>query len=146
MAQAADPWRHQAARSSLRDGRGQVLATLSLQPSGHWLAQLRPKARAAGALPSGWDAQGRRQLATRSAAMKAVLAALAGGGSAAARKARERQARRSRGLVRFEAWVSPAEGEQLRALLQRLRRQSGPRDGHTPSAPIVRRKVRRKET
>ena len=132
------PWSHATAHSTLTAQRGGEprpgsrahavsLAELTLGKDGLWHARLAAAALAsASQLPPSWrpltrGAGAERTLASRAAAVNAVNAVLAGGGSAAARKARERQVHRQDGQRRFEAWVTAAEYRKLSALLDALR-------------------------
>jgi hypothetical protein len=124
-----------AARSQARTAS---LAELTLCGDGRWRARLSAAALASvSRLPPSWSplAHGtgaERTLASRAAAVNAVNAVLAGGGSDAARKARERKAHRQVGQRRFEAWVTAAEHRKLSALLAELRE---------PGVPTRRRKT-----
>lgn len=143
------PWSHATARSTLHEqlrvqrgdglspgspsadaftsrARTVSLAELTLCKDGRWRARLSAAAIASvSRLPPAWRSVTRggaeRTLASRAAAVNAVNAVLAGGGSAAARKARERQVHRDGGQRRFEAWVTAAEHRKLSALLAALR-------------------------
>jgi hypothetical protein len=146
------PWSHATAHSTLTAQRGGEsrpgsrahavsLAELTLGKDGRWHARLSAAAFAsASRLPPSWrpealGAGAERTLASRAAAVNAVNAALAGGGSAAARKARERQVHRQDGQRRFEAWVTPAEHRKLSALLAALREPNRPADRRKTDAP-----------
>ena len=139
------PWSHATTRSTLTEQRGVALnpgsrstdtpssrartvslAELTLCKDGRWRARLSAAAIASvSRLPPSWRPVTRggaeRTLTSRAAAVNAVNAVLAGGGSAAARKARERQVHRQDGQLRFEAWVTAAERRKLSALLAALR-------------------------
>lgn len=146
------PWSHATAHSTLMAQRGgeprpgsrahaMSLAELTLGKDGRWHARLSAAALASAVrLPPSWRLLTRgtgaeRTLATRAAAVNAVNAVLTGGGSAAARKARERQVHRQDGQRRFEAWVTAAEHRKLGALLAALRQPKRQADRRTTDAP-----------
>jgi hypothetical protein len=112
-------------RSEARDGRGTLMA--SVQRSGDlWDARLH----GARTWPGERVAAAPRKFGSRSAAIQAAAAALRGPTpTASERKQRDRTRYRAQGLVRFEAWVSPAERSALQALLLGLRTQRRHRDG-----------------